>query len=159
MSSEIPPTENRSLIDWVDHWQKIFEPSQIHWCDGSEDEYEKFTQELVDAGTFIRLNEELRPNSFLARSDPNDVARVESETYIASAEEVDAGSTNNWREPNELKREMLSHYQGCMKGRTLYVIPFCMGPIGSPISHIGICLLYTSPSPRDQRGSRMPSSA
>ena len=147
MSSEIPPTENRSLIDWVDHWQKIFEPSQIHWCDGSEDEYEKFTQELVDAGTFIRLNEELRPNSFLARSDPNDVARVESETYIASAEEIDAGSTNNWREPNELKREMLSHYQGCMKGRTLYVIPFCMGPIGSPISHI--CLLYTSPSPRD----------
>ena len=140
MSSEIPPTENRSLIDWVDHWQKIFEPSQIHWCDGSEDEYEKFTQELVDAGTFIRLNEELRPNSFLARSDPNDVARVESETYIASAEEVDAGSTNNWREPNELKREMLSHYQGCMKGRTLYVIPFCMGPIGSPISHIGIQL-------------------
>ena len=140
MSSEIPPTKNRSLIDWVDHWQKIFEPSQIHWCDGSEDEYEKFTQELVDAGTFIRLNEELRPNSFLARSDPNDVARVESETYIASAEEIDAGSTNNWREPNELKREMLSHYQGCMKGRTLYVIPFCMGPIGSPISHIGIQL-------------------
>ena len=140
MSSEIPPTENRSLIDWVDHWQKIFEPSQIHWCDGSEDEYEKFTQELVDAGTFIRLNEELRPNSFLARSDPNDVARGESETYIASAEEIDAGSTNNWREPNELKREMLSHYQGCMKGRTLYVIPFCMGPIGSPISHIGIQL-------------------
>ena len=140
MSSEIPPTENRSLIEWVDHWQKIFEPNQIHWCDGSEDEYEKFTQELVDAGTFIRLNEELRPNSFLARSDPNDVARVESETYIASAEEIDAGSTNNWREPNELKREMLSHYQGCMKGRTLYVIPFCMGPIGSPISHIGIQL-------------------
>ena len=140
MSSEIPPTENRSLIEWVDHLQKIFEPNQIHWCDGSEDEYEKFTQELVDAGTFIRLNEELRPNSFLARSDPNDVARVESETYIASAEEIDAGSTNNWREPNELKREMLSHYQGCMKGRTLYVIPFCMGPIGSPISHIGIQL-------------------
>ena len=140
MSFENPPTKNRSLTDWVDHWEKIFEPSQVHWCDGSESEYENFTQELVDSGTFIRLNDELRPNSFLARSDPNDVARVESETYIASVEEIDAGSTNNWREPNALKEEMLSHYQGCMKGRTLYVIPFCMGPIGSPISHIGIQL-------------------
>ena len=140
MSSENPPTQNRALIDWVDHWEEIFEPAQIHWCDGSEDEYEKLTKELVDSGTFIRLNDELRPNSFLARSDPNDVARVESDTYIASVEEIDAGSTNNWREPNELKEEMLSHYQGCMKGRTLYVIPFCMGPIGSPISHIGIQL-------------------
>ena len=140
MSSENPPTQNESLTDWVAHWEKIFEPSQIHWCDGSENEYEQFTQELVDSGTFIRLNDDLRPNSFLARSDPNDVARVESDTYIASVEEIDAGSTNNWREPNELKEEMLSHYQGCMKGRTLYVIPFCMGPIGSPISHIGIQL-------------------
>ena len=140
MSSENPPTQNRALIDWVAHWEKIFEPTQIHWCDGSENEYENFTKELVDSGTFIRLNDELRPNSFLARSDPNDVARVESDTYIASVEEIDAGSTNNWREPNELKEEMLSHYQGCMKGRTLYVIPFCMGPIGSPISHIGIQL-------------------
>jgi len=140
MSSENPPTQNRSLTDWVDHWEKIFEPNQVHWCDGSENEYEKFTKELVDSGTFIRLNDDLRPNSFLARSDPNDVARVESDTYIASVEEIDAGSTNNWREPNELKEEMLSHYQGCMKGRTLYVIPFCMGPIGSPISHIGIQL-------------------
>ena len=140
MSFENPPTKNRSLTDWVDHWEKIFEPSQVHWCDGSESEYKNFTQELVDSGTFIRLNDELRPNSFLARSDPNDVARVESETYIASVEEIDAGSTNNWREPNALKEEMLSHYQGCMKGRTLYVIPFCMGPIGSPISHIGIQL-------------------
>jgi len=140
MSSENPPTQNRSLTAWVDHWEKIFEPNQVHWCDGSENEYENFTKELVDSGTFIRLNDDLRPNSFLARSDPNDVARVESDTYIASVEEIDAGSTNNWREPNELKEEMLSHYQGCMKGRTLYVIPFCMGPIGSPISHIGIQL-------------------
>ena len=140
MSSENSPTPNRSLIDWVAHWEKIFEPDQVHWCDGSESEYEKFTEELVDSGTFIRLNGDLRPNSFLARSDPNDVARVESDTYIASVEEIDAGSTNNWREPNELKEEMLSHYQGCMKGRTLYVIPFCMGPIGSPISHIGVQL-------------------
>ena len=140
MSSEKPPTQNKSLIDWVYQWEKIFEPSQIHWCDGSEGEYEKFTKELVDSGTFIRLNDELRPNSFLARSDPNDVARVESDTYISSVEEIDAGSTNNWREPSELKEEMLSHYKGCMKGRTLYVIPFCMGPLGSPISHIGIQL-------------------
>ena len=140
MSSEKPPTQNKSLIDWVYQWEKIFEPSQIHWCDGSEGEYEKFTKELVDSGTFIRLNDELRPNSFLARSDPNDVARVESDTYISSVKEIDAGSTNNWLEPSELKEEMLSHYKGCMKGRTLYVIPFCMGPLGSPISHIGIQL-------------------
>ncbi len=140
MSSEKPPTQNKSLIDWVYQWEKIFEPSQIHWCDGSESEYKKFTKELVDSGTFIRLNDELRPNSFLARSDPNDVARVESDTYISSVKEIDAGSTNNWREPSELKEEMLSHYKGCMKGRTLYVIPFCMGPLGSPISHIGIQL-------------------
>ncbi len=140
MSSENTSTQNQSLKEWVAHWEKIFEPDQTHWCDGSEEEYEKFTKELVDSGTFIRLNDNLRPNSFLARSDPDDVARVESDTYIASTKEIDAGSTNNWREPNALKEEMLTHYQGCMKGRTLYVIPFCMGPLGSPISHIGIQL-------------------
>tara|TARA_B100001123_G_scaffold68256_1_gene76196 strand:- start:22257 stop:24065 length:1809 start_codon:yes stop_codon:yes gene_type:complete len=140
MSSENTSTQNQSLKEWVAHWEKIFEPDQTHWCDGSEEEYEKFTKELVDSGTFIRLNDNLRPNSFLARSDPADVARVESDTYIASTKEIDAGSTNNWREPNALKEEMLTHYQGCMKGRTLYVIPFCMGPLGSTISHIGIQL-------------------
>ncbi|MCH2619881.1 MAG: phosphoenolpyruvate carboxykinase (GTP) [Actinomycetota bacterium] len=140
MSQENTSKKNQALHDWVDDWNKIFEPDQVHWCDGSEEEYEKLTQELVESGTFIRLNEDLRPNSFLARSDPDDVARVESDTYIASVEEIDAGSTNNWREPNALKEEMLSHFQGCMKGRTLYVIPFCMGPLGSPISHIGIQL-------------------
>ena len=140
MSQENASKKNQALHDWVDDWNKIFEPDQVHWCDGSEEEYEKLTQELVESGTFIRLNEDLRPNSFLARSDPDDVARVESDTYIASVEEIDAGSTNNWREPNALKEEMLSHFQGCMKGRTLYVIPFCMGPLGSPISHIGIQL-------------------
>ena len=140
MSQENTSKKNQALHDCVDDWNKIFEPDQVHWCDGSEEEYEKLTQELVESGTFIRLNEDLRPNSFLARSDPDDVARVESDTYIASVEEIDAGSTNNWREPNALKEEMLSHFQGCMKGRTLYVIPFCMGPLGSPISHIGIQL-------------------
>lgn len=140
MSQENTSKKNQALHDWVDDWNKIFEPDQVHWCDGSEEEYEKLTQELVESGTFIRLNEDLRPNSFLARSDPDDVARIESDTYIASVEEIDAGSTNNWREPNALKEEMLSHFQGCMKGRTLYVIPFCMGPLGSPISHIGIQL-------------------
>ena len=140
MSQENTSKKNQALHDWVDDWNKIFEPDQVHWCDGSEEEYEKLAQELVESGTFIRLNEDLRPNSFLARSDPDDVARVESDTYIASVEEIDAGSTNNWREPNALKEEMLSHFQGCMKGRTLYVIPFCMGPLGSPISHIGIQL-------------------
>tara|TARA_B100000700_G_scaffold234801_1_gene260289 strand:- start:1320 stop:3128 length:1809 start_codon:yes stop_codon:yes gene_type:complete len=140
MSQENSSKKNQALHDWVNDWNKIFEPDQVHWCDGSEEEYEKLTQELVESGTFIRLNEDLRPNSFLARSDPDDVARIESDTYIASVEEIDAGSTNNWREPNALKEEMLSHFQGCMKGRTLYVIPFCMGPLGSPISHIGIQL-------------------
>ena len=112
MSSENTSTQNQSLKEWVAHWEKIFEPDQTHWCDGSEEEYEKFTKELVDSGTFIRLNDNLRPNSFLARSDPDDVARVESDTYIASTKEIDAGSTNNWREPNALKEEMLTHYQG-----------------------------------------------
>ena len=135
-----PPTDNKKLKDWVDHWIKIFEPDNVKWCNGSQEEYEELTQELVSSGAFTELDEELRPNSFLARSDPNDVARVEDDTYIASSKEIDAGPTNNWREPEALKNEILAHYKGAMRGRTLYVIPFCMGPIGSTISHIGVQL-------------------
>ena len=133
-------TSNQRLLDWVSHWASIFKPESIYWCDGSREEYDRICQELVDAGTFKRLAEDKRPNSYLALSDPADVARVEDRTYIATTNKDDAGPTNNWREPDELRREMLALYEGCMEGRTLYVIPFSMGPIGSPIAHIGVQL-------------------
>ncbi|CAI8408959.1 MAG: Phosphoenolpyruvate carboxykinase [GTP] [Acidimicrobiales bacterium AG-410-I20] len=133
-------TSNKDLIGWVDHWAEILNPKEIYWCDGSEEEAENLTSLLQQSGTFQKLNESLRPNSYLALSDPNDVARVEDRTYIASNEELDAGPTNNWRDPNELKEEMMSLYKDCMKGRTLYVVPFSMGPLGSPIAHIGVQL-------------------
>ncbi|MBD35280.1 MAG: phosphoenolpyruvate carboxykinase (GTP) [Actinobacteria bacterium] len=133
-------TTNKDLIEWVDNWAKILNPKEIYWCDGSEEEAETLTWQLQQSGTFQKLNESLRPNSYLALSDPNDVARVEDRTYIASSEELDAGPTNNWRDPNELKEEMMSLYKNCMTGRTLYVVPFSMGPLGSPIAHIGVQL-------------------
>ena len=133
-------TTNKDLIEWVDNWAKILNPKEIYWCDGSEEEAETLTWQLQQSGTFQKLNESLRPNSYLALSDPNDVARVEDRTYIASNEELDAGPTNNWRDPNELKEEMMSLYKNCMTGRTLYVVPFSMGPLGSPIAHIGVQL-------------------
>ena len=133
-------TTNKDLIEWVDNWAKILNPKEIYWCDGSEEEAETLTWQLQQSGTFQKLNESLRPNSYLALSDPNDVARVEDRTYIASSEEIDAGPTNNWRDPNELKEEMMSLYKNCMTGRTLYVVPFSMGPLGSPIAHIGVQL-------------------
>ena len=133
-------TTNKDLIEWVDNWAKILNPKEIYWCDGSEEEAETLIWQLQQSGTFQKLNESLRPNSYLALSDPNDVARVEDRTYIASSEEIDAGPTNNWRDPNELKEEMMSLYKNCMTGRTLYVVPFSMGPLGSPIAHIGVQL-------------------
>ncbi|MEC9034817.1 MAG: phosphoenolpyruvate carboxykinase (GTP) [Actinomycetota bacterium] len=133
-------TTNKDLIEWVENWAKILNPKEIYWCDGSEEEAETLTWQLQQSGTFQKLNESLRPNSYLALSDPNDVARVEDRTYIASSEELDAGPTNNWRDPNELKEEMMSLYKNCMTGRTLYVVPFSMGPLGSPIAHIGVQL-------------------
>ena len=133
-------TTNKDLIEWVNNWAKILNPKEIYWCDGSEEEAETLTWQLQQSGTFQKLNESLRPNSYLALSDPNDVARVEDRTYIASSEELDAGPTNNWRDPNELKEEMMSLYKNCMTGRTLYVVPFSMGPLGSPIAHIGVQL-------------------
>ncbi len=133
-----PPTSHRKLIDWVDGWSAILQPDQVQWCDGSDEEYKALAQTLVASGTFDPINPEHRPNSFYARSDPGDVARVEDRTFICSERADDAGPTNNWREPAEMRAEMLRHYTGAMRGRTLYVVPFSMGPLGSPIAHIGV---------------------
>ena len=133
-----PPTAHRKLVEWVDHWTAILEPDAVYWCDGSDDEYVSLTQTLVESGTFDPIDPKLRPNSFYARSDPGDVARVEDRTYICSEREDDAGPTNNWRDPAEMRAEMLRLYTGAMRGRTLYVVPFSMGPLGSPIADIGV---------------------
>jgi len=134
------PSSNQDLIDWVAKWEKVFQPDRVHWCDGSEAESNSLSADLVASGTFRRLNDDLRPNSYLARSDPDDVARVEDDTYIASNDRNDAGPTNNWRQPEELRTEMLSRFTGSMRGRTLYVVPFSMGPLGSSIAQIGVQL-------------------
>ncbi len=131
-------TNNAELLEWVEQWREIFEPDSVHWCDGTEQEYDALCANLVEAGTFERLNDELRPNSYLALSDPSDVARVEDRTFIACEQEIDAGPTNHWRNPDELRAEMLTRYRGAMRGRTMYVVPFSMGPLGSPIAHIGV---------------------
>jgi len=133
-------TNNQRLKDWVAEWAAVMQPADIYWCDGSADEYERFCQELVDSGTFTKLDEAKRPNSYWAHSDPGDVARVEDRTFICAATEIEAGPNNNWRDPAEMRAEMRSLYTGCMKGRTMYVVPFSMGPLGSPIAHIGVQL-------------------
>ncbi len=129
---------NKRLASWIREVEELCEPDEVTLCNGSEEEYQRLCAKLVKSGTFTKLNEEKRPGSFLALSAPEDVARVEESTFICSKDSEDAGPTNNWKDPEEMKGILTPHFRGCMRGRTMYVVPYSMGPLGSHISRIGV---------------------